>query len=194
LRTTLRHPGDIMPDLHDLFAHKHQLAEVKAEAQAEKKRRDFIDWMLFLLAIITLTLNATQAYRLSENVKLSNWITIEAQTLDVDKTMIGHPEIQRYFYSGQDISVTDKNYPLAFAQAEYLADFIDNVIATGRRADKSAFDPTTWQHYYEHTFRNSPLLCRVVLGDSELYARQTVDVARSYCKQAPHVKAFYPTS
>ena len=119
-------------------------------------------------------------------------MSIEGQILDLDKTYLAHPEIQPYFFSGQDISPPDKEYPLVFAQAEYLADFIDSTITIGDRADQQAFNPAAWDVWYRQQFRGSPILCRLVLHERDEYGPKIVSVARANCGRPQPYNPIFP--
>lgn len=163
-----------------------------AAAAAATKRRDRVDWILFLIAVFTISLNTYQSKRLDHNVKVSNWISIQNQTLDLDRTFLSHPEIQPYFFSGQDIVPGDKNYPVVFAQAEYVADFIDSTANFSDDVDLKMFDTAAWENYYRHLFRRSPILCRVVSADDDVYSQSLKRLSRQYCGQTGPRKSVYP--
>ena len=157
-----------------------------------RRHRDAIEWTLFLAVLATLGLNSWQAYRLNSTFHTSNWMSIENQMLDLDKTFLAHPEIQPFFLSGEDIKTSDARYPLAFAQAEYLADFIDSTLSIADRTDQEAFTPQAWVNYYRHIFGSSPLMCRVVLGDADVYGPRIVEVARTNCAHHMQARPIYP--
>ncbi len=160
----------------------------------EKKRRDAVEWTLFVAVLLTLGLNSWQAYRLNSTFHTSNWMTIENQVLDLDKTFIAHPALQPLFFSGEDIKPTDAEYPSAFAEAEYIADFIDSTLSIGDRTDQEAFTPEAWTNYYRHLFESSPLLCRVVLEDADVYGPRILEVAQHDCGRHMARRPIYPTS
>ena len=82
---------------------------------------------------------------------------------------------------------------MAFAEAEYIADFIDSTLSIGDRTDQEAFTPEAWTNYYRHLFGSSPLLCRVVLEDSDVYGPRILKVAKDNCAHHRTLKPIYPT-
>jgi hypothetical protein len=158
----------------------------------KKHHRDAVEWAAFIALIVTLGLNIWQAHRLNATFHTSNWMSIENQVLDLDKTFISHPELQPFFFSGEDVDPKDKLYAPAFAQAQYIADFLDSTMSIADRTDPIAFTPEAWRNYYKHLFLYSPILCKVVLGDREVYGPRIVATASQYCGQHMAPKAIYP--
>jgi hypothetical protein len=137
--------------------------------------------LTFVVALPSLYLAFVQVEKVGASIDANTWTSLAAQMLEVDKIFIEHPKMRKYFYRGQDISDSDPDYDLAVSIAGFQLDFIDNFFAFQPHLAPENYDPESWKNYFVFTFKRSPLMCRIIRRDANMYGDDINDIAREAC-------------
>ena len=141
-----------------------------------------------LLTLVILVVGLLFTYLQTDRVKISiertKFNALENDLQEVNRVFIEYPELQKYFLSGKDIAKTDPDYNRVYAIAVTIAMNLDE--STGDlKGDRDLFQPGTWTRYYRFQFGASPILCRLLLQDHDIYGGKIVAIARRDCTPAP---------
>lgn len=131
--------------------------------------------------VIGIAIALDQTVRLRESIDTSTWSALSAQIIEVDKAFVSHPEIVPYIYEGVPISRDDVNYPRAYAMGVLTIDLMDSATVMGRHIDPEIFQPEAWDRYYEYQFKHSPIMCKIILEEAEIYGPEIVSIGRKHC-------------
>jgi hypothetical protein len=101
----------------------------------------------------------TQTKSGTDSLKSSAYQSCATQMFTVDAVFVKHPELHRYFYSGEDVSEGDPAYERVIAICELFLDYIDSVL-TQEEQLPDFWPIDRWEQYFIDIFSSSPALCR----------------------------------
>jgi hypothetical protein len=117
-----------------------------------------------------------QAKQFNRSQNLANWSDVTSRTFDVDKVFIVNPDLQRYFFAGVDTKEGDAEFSKASAIAGIMLDYLDSVMTrleyNKGHLPEDILQRGTWDHYFDATFRTSPILCRTLMNDPLSYGTE----------------------
>jgi hypothetical protein len=102
---------------------------------------------------------------------------------DVDKVFVEHPAMRPYFRDKKPLSRADEDYNLAAAIAEMRLDAFDDLLqfpdlmGLGSQAE-------SWRNTVRDAFRDSPLMCDLVVSHKANYGPTIVELANEGCSSA----------
>lgn len=156
-------------------------APASAKASIRSVLRDSHAWLTVVILAAGLWFAIVQTGRIRESLDASTWLGITTQMMDLDRSFIEKPHLQRYFFSGVDIRPNDKDYPEAYAQANLMLDFMESEISLGRYVNSKSYGPEAWAAWYEYQFTSSPILCAVMRDNAPFYGPRLQRSARTHC-------------
>lgn len=146
---------------------------------------------LSLVFIFIQTLQATENLtKTTTNMKASMYATMTAQTLEMNKIFLQHPDLRPYFYDKKDLSeVPDKDihhtHHRIMIVAEYQLDYFDllmtqlDYIPTDEDSEE---DKANWNKYFADSFANSPALCKRISLNPDWYMTRLVNISKEKCR------------
>ncbi len=129
-----------------------------------------------LISIIFLMLQLKTASNALEKTAIYN---ISTREFEVNKLLFEHPELQPYFFSGKDINEDDAHYGAAAVVAGLRVDFAGLMDAQSDVLSNSGRE--VLERYIRHLFANSPIMCKHLDKDDQLYSGGFVKLAKQVC-------------
>lgn len=134
----------------------------------------------FLILFVGLVFAIVQTMHANASIKRTKFNALQSDLQEVNRVFIQYPEMQKYFLTGQDISMSDPNYSRAYAIAVAIAMNMDES-TDDLKGNEDLLEPGVWDAYYRFQFSASPLLCRLLAQDHDLYGRRIVAIAGRDC-------------
>jgi len=133
-----------------------------------------------VIFIITLFLNIRQIREMvrqtksfNDSIKSGTYGNVMQQLMSIDSIFLEHPEIRPYFYNSKVLELSDVNYHIVSAAAEYVLDYYQSYMY------QSDHFPEVWPQgkfklYVINAFSNSPVLCSYLESLREFYPGELV--------------------
>jgi hypothetical protein len=125
-----------------------------------------------------------QTEHLKTSVERAKFSQLENDLQQVNRIFVEYPQLQKYFLSGADINPSNPDYGRVYAIAVAIAMNMDES-TDDVNGDKRLFEPNAWYDYYKFQFGASPILCRLLRQDHDLYGSKIVRIARHDCVATP---------
>lgn len=141
-----------------------------------------IDGIQAIVLVAGIIIAVYQSLKIREAIDTSTWGSLAAQLTEVDKQFVEHPELVPYFYEGKKIERSDnREYQLAYSLGVLVIDFMDSSIVMGKHIDPEIFEPDNWERFYEYQFRQSPLICDIIIDEADIYGNGIVERGKRIC-------------
>jgi hypothetical protein len=134
-----------------------------------------------ILLILQLQAAREQTRNLSDTLEKTAVYNISTREFEINKLLFEHPELQPYFFSGQDISKDEEHYDEAAVLAGLRVDFAGLMYDQSEVVSKSGRE--VLKRYIRHLFTSSPIMCKHLYKDAKLYSDEFVRLATQECPQ-----------
>lgn len=124
----------------------------------------------------------TQTRQLSTTLELTAITNISNREFETNEILFEHPKMQPYFFLGVDISEQNKDYDRVSMLATLRVDFA-NTIYEQSEVITDLEGQQVLKRYIEFLFAKSPIMCKELNGNDQLYIRGFVQLARQGCSQ-----------
>jgi len=153
-----------------------------------------VDILTLIVLVAGFWMAIDQAKKLNETIAeaqrssdVQTWNNVSQQWLAMDQILIQHPESRPYIFGGKDLSESDPAYTMHKAVAAFVLDFLDYAVSTStdllnNRQTKTILHPEGWMYEFLIVFSQSPVVCRTVFENEQVYAPMTRDLARRGCR------------
>jgi hypothetical protein len=125
----------------------------------------------------------------NKNTQMTAWNAVAEQWLDMDKTFVEHPGLQKYIYSNAPLPIGDEEEKAkADAIGTHVLDFIDNALITGHYLNSSEITHLNeWEASFRIIFSSSQVVCQIIKKHPETYSTYTRDMASEKSSCLPKI-------
>jgi hypothetical protein len=113
----------------------------------------------FPILIISILVAIQQSRLGTKGTRANVYNSINMEMMEIDRYFVEHPDLKPYFYECKDVAETDPIYPRVASMAEWMIDFMDNVLVLSRSMPEFPWKDS-WFKYFEDLFNNSVVMCR----------------------------------